>query len=199
MELTTLLLLAGLILLATYFARPVLDRVNLIRLLSSVPGPVGLPLIGNLLYLKVPPNRECLYSGHRITESLRNVTVRGEKVEKCKRGARLSTVCLSMYSITKNIYYSQMSYVAILLQPEPVSKVITLGNYSDYSPYLLSSFGLPLPPTSVHLTFSESRSYFAITIRQGLRENGTAFLTVLARTKVTNDCSRWENSEITLE
>jgi hypothetical protein len=24
-------------------------------------------------------------------------------------------------------------------------------------------------------------------------------LTVLARTKVTNDCSRWENSEITLE
>jgi hypothetical protein len=82
MELTTLLLLAGIILLATYFARPVLDRVNLIRRLSSVPGPVGLPLIGNLLYLKVPHNRECLYSGHNKTESLGNVTVRGEKDEK---------------------------------------------------------------------------------------------------------------------
>jgi hypothetical protein len=104
MELTTLLLLAVLILLATYFARPVLDRVNLIRRLSSVPGPVGLPLIGNLLYFMVPPNCECLYSGHKITESLGNVTLRGEKDEKSKRGARLSTVCLSMYSITGNIY-----------------------------------------------------------------------------------------------
>jgi hypothetical protein len=27
--------------------------------------------------------------------------------------------CLSMYSITENIYYSQLSSVAILLQPEP--------------------------------------------------------------------------------
>jgi hypothetical protein len=31
----------------------------------------------------------------------------------------LSTVCLSMYNITENIYYSQLSSVAILLQPEP--------------------------------------------------------------------------------
>jgi hypothetical protein len=134
MELTTLLLLAGLFLLATYFARPVLDRVNLIRRLSSVPGPLGLPLIGNLLYFMVPPNRACLYSGHKITESLGNVTVRGEKFEKCKRGSRLSTVCLSMYSITENIYCSQVSSVVILLQPEPVSHRITKGNYSVYSP-----------------------------------------------------------------
>jgi hypothetical protein len=63
MELTTV---AVLILLATYFARPVLNRVNLIWRLSSVPGPVGLPLIGNLLYFMVPPNRECVYSGHKI-------------------------------------------------------------------------------------------------------------------------------------
>jgi hypothetical protein len=88
MELTTLLLLAGLILLATYFARPVLDRVNLIRRLSSVPGPVGLPLIGNLLYFMVPPNRECLHSGHKITESLGNVTVRGEKKMERARAER---------------------------------------------------------------------------------------------------------------
>jgi hypothetical protein len=59
------------------------------------------------------------YSGHKITESLGNVTVRGEKDVKGKRGARLSTVCLSMYSITENIYYSQLSSVTILLQPEP--------------------------------------------------------------------------------
>jgi hypothetical protein len=62
MELPTLLFLAGIILLATYFTRPVLDRVNFIRRLSSVPGLVGLPLIGNLLYFMVPPNRERLYS-----------------------------------------------------------------------------------------------------------------------------------------
>jgi hypothetical protein len=59
------------------------------------------------------------YSGRKITESFGNVTVRGEKYGKSKRGARLSTVCLSMYSITENIYYSQLSSVAILLQPEP--------------------------------------------------------------------------------
>jgi hypothetical protein len=60
-----------------------------------------------------------MYSGHKITERLGNVTVRGEKDGKSKRGARLSTVCLSMYNITENIYYSQLSSVAILLQSEP--------------------------------------------------------------------------------
>jgi hypothetical protein len=56
------------------------------------------------------------YSGLQIIESLGNVTVRGEKDGKSKGGARLSTVCLSMY---ENIYYSQLSSVATLLQPEP--------------------------------------------------------------------------------
>jgi hypothetical protein len=60
-----------------------------------------------------------IYSGRKITESLGNVIVRGEKGGKSKREARLSTVCLSMYSVTENIYYSQLSSVAILLQPEP--------------------------------------------------------------------------------
>jgi hypothetical protein len=60
-----------------------------------------------------------LYSGRRIIESLGNVTVIEEKDGKSKRGERLSTVCLSMYSITENIYCSQLSSVAILLQPEP--------------------------------------------------------------------------------
>jgi hypothetical protein len=64
------------------------------------------------------------YSGRKITESLGNVTVRGGKDGNSKRGARLSTVCLSMYSKTENIYYSQLSSVAILLQPEPVSRRI---------------------------------------------------------------------------
>jgi hypothetical protein len=35
---------------------------------------------------------------------------------------------LSMYSITENIYYSQLSSVAVLLQPEPVSHRIVQGN-----------------------------------------------------------------------
>jgi hypothetical protein len=59
-----------------------------------------------------------MYSGRKITASLGNVTVRGEKDGKSKGGAQWPTVCLSMYSITENIYYSQLSSVAILLQPE---------------------------------------------------------------------------------
>jgi hypothetical protein len=47
-----------------------------------------------------------------------NVTVRGEKDGKGKAEARRRGVCLSMYSITENIYYSQLSSVSLLLQPE---------------------------------------------------------------------------------
>jgi hypothetical protein len=69
-----------------------------------------------------------LYSERKINERLGNVTVRRGKDGKSKMDARMSTVCLSMYSITENIYYSQLSSVAILLQPEPVSHRIIQGN-----------------------------------------------------------------------
>jgi hypothetical protein len=60
-----------------------------------------------------------IYSERKINGSLGNVTVRGGKRWKGQGGARWPTVCLSMYSITENIYYSQLSSVAMLLQPEP--------------------------------------------------------------------------------
>jgi hypothetical protein len=82
------------------------------------------------------------------------------------RGERDSTVCLSMYSITENIYYSQLSSVAILLLPEPVSHRIIQGNDCVFSPSVLSSFGLPQPPTRLVLTVSEARRYFASTIQK---------------------------------
>jgi hypothetical protein len=41
------------------------------------------------------------------------------KIDGKGKGERLSSACLSMYSITENIYYSQLPSVAILLQPEP--------------------------------------------------------------------------------
>jgi hypothetical protein len=63
------------------------------------------------------------YSGRKITESLVNVTVRGEKRWKEREGSAIVN-SLNMYSITENIYYSQLSSVAILLQPEPVSRRI---------------------------------------------------------------------------
>jgi hypothetical protein len=66
------------------------------------------------------------YSGRKITTSFGNVTVRGEKRWKGQGGSGLSTVCLSMYSITENIYCSQLS-VALILQPEPVSHRIIPG------------------------------------------------------------------------
>jgi hypothetical protein len=71
---------------------------------------------------------------------------------------------LSMYSITENIYYSQLSSVAILLQPEPVSHRIIQGKYWVLSPYVLSSCRLPLPPTCLLVTVNEARSYFASTV-----------------------------------
>jgi hypothetical protein len=83
----------------------------------------------------------------------------------------LSTVCLSMYSITENIYCSQLSSVAILLQPEPVSHSIIQGKDCVFSTSVLLSFGLPLPPTSLVLTASEARSYFASTITSHLKRN----------------------------
>jgi hypothetical protein len=101
------------------------------------------------------------YSGRKITERLGNVTVRGTKYGKSKGEGRLSTVCLSMYSITENIYYSQLSSVAILLQPEPVSHRIIQRKDWVLSSSVLSSFRLPLPPTCLLLTVNEDRSYFA--------------------------------------
>jgi hypothetical protein len=56
-----------------------------------------------------------IYSGRKITASFGNVTVRGEKDGKSKGEARCPTVYLSMYSVTENIYCSQLSSVAILL------------------------------------------------------------------------------------
>jgi hypothetical protein len=71
--------------------------------------------------------RAC-YSGRKITESLGNVTVRREKIWEEQGGSAMaSTVCVGMYSITENFYYSQLSSVAILLQPEPVSYRIIQG------------------------------------------------------------------------
>jgi hypothetical protein len=45
--------------------------------------------------------------------------LKGKEDVKSKGGAWWPTVCLSMYSITENIYYSQLSSVAILQQSEP--------------------------------------------------------------------------------
>jgi hypothetical protein len=45
-----------------------------------------------------------VYSGHKITASFGNVTVRGEKDGKGKGEARWRRVCLSMRSITENIF-----------------------------------------------------------------------------------------------
>jgi hypothetical protein len=69
-----------------------------------------------------------------------------------------------MYSITENIYYSQLSSVAILLQSEPVSHRVIQGKDWLLSPYVLSSCGLPLPPTCILVTDNEARSYFVSTI-----------------------------------
>jgi hypothetical protein len=52
------------------------------------------------------------YVGHKITALLETSQWEGKKDGKCKGGARRRRVCLSMYSITENIYCSQLSSVA---------------------------------------------------------------------------------------
>jgi hypothetical protein len=90
----------------------------------------------------------------------------GKEDGKGKGGAWWPTVCLSMYSITENIYYSQLSSVAILLQPDPncFTSYNTRKGLGSLSPNVLSSCGLPDPPTCLLLSVNEARSYFASTI-----------------------------------
>jgi hypothetical protein len=92
-----------------------------------------------------------------------------------------------MYSITENIYYSQLSSVAILLQPERVSHRIIQGKHWVLSPYVLSSCGLPLPPTCLLLTINETRSYFASTIDTDVSEEHTASIRRYAAQKISID------------
>jgi hypothetical protein len=67
---------------------------------------------------------------------------------------------LSMYSITENIYYSQLSSIAILLQSEPnCFTSYSTRNDCVLSPNVLSPCGLHLPPTCLLVTVDEVRSY----------------------------------------
>jgi hypothetical protein len=88
----------------------------------------------------------------------------GKTDGKSKRGARLSTVYLSMYSITGNIYCSQLSSVAILLQHEP--NCFTSYNTRKWLCFLsLCAIVFRSPPAS-HVSSSNGRwsSRFASTI-----------------------------------
>jgi hypothetical protein len=85
-----------------------------------------------------------------------------------------------MYSITEIIYYSQLSSVAILLQPEP--NCFTSYNTRKgwvLSPYVLSPCGLLLPSTCLLVTVNEARSYFAFTITSVLVVLGGLVVIVL--------------------
>jgi hypothetical protein len=65
-----------------------------------------------------------------------------------------------MYSITENIYYSQLSSVATFLQPEPViTSYSTRKGLGSLSPHVLSPCGLPLPLICLLVTVNEARSY----------------------------------------
>jgi hypothetical protein len=66
--------------------------------------------------------------------------------------------------ITENIYYSQLSSVTLLLQLElTISHRIIQGKNWVLSAYVLSSYGISLPPACLLLTVNEARIYFAST------------------------------------
>jgi hypothetical protein len=116
-------------------------------------GRLPLPATSTTSLQSLPANFR--YSGRKITDSERlgNVAVRWEKDGKSKRGAWLLRVCLSMYSITENIYCSQLSSVAILLKPEPVSHRIVQVNDCFLS---LCAIVLRSPPAS-HVSTSNGQ------------------------------------------
>jgi hypothetical protein len=87
-------------------------------------------------------------------------------MERARESAMANS--LSIYSITENIYYSQLSSVAILLQPEPVFTSYSTREDWVLYPNVLSPCGLPLPPTCLLVTVNEARSYFASTIQPDL-------------------------------
>jgi hypothetical protein len=79
-------------------------------------------------------------------------------------GERDCQQCLSMYSITENIYYSQLSSVAILLQLEP-NCFTSYNTRKGLCSVSLCAIILRSPPSShVSTSVSEARSYFASTI-----------------------------------
>jgi hypothetical protein len=99
---------------------------------------------------------------------------------------------LSMYSITENIYYSQLSSVAILLQPEPVSHRIIQGKDCVLSPYVLSPCGLPFHPTCLLVTVNEARGYFTSTILSAMMRHihGGIVDVATRHTAISDMCSR---------
>jgi hypothetical protein len=95
------------------------------------------------------------YSGRKITESLRNVTVRGEKRWKEKGGRTIASSLSDMYSITENIYYSQLSSFAILLQPEP-NCFTSYNTKKGLSSLFLCAIVFPSSPAS-HVSTSNGK------------------------------------------
>jgi hypothetical protein len=98
------------------------------------------------------------YSGRKITESLGNVTVRGEKWKGQGRNAMAKS--LGMNSLPENICCSQLSSIAIRLQPggncfTSYSTRKGLGSLFSYA-IALRSF---LPPTCLLVKVIEARSY----------------------------------------
>jgi hypothetical protein len=68
-----------------------------------------------------------------------------------------------MYSITENIYYSQLSSVAILLQPEP-NRFTSYNTRKGLCSLSLCAIVLRSPPPCYADTDNEARSYFAPTV-----------------------------------
>jgi hypothetical protein len=72
-----------------------------------------------------------------------------------RQGGSAIVNSLSMYSITENIYYSQLSSVAILLQPEP--NCFTTYNRRKWSCFLsLCAIVFRSPPAS-HVSTSNGQ------------------------------------------
>jgi hypothetical protein len=82
-----------------------------------------------------------------------------------EKGSRMAN-SLHMYSITENIYYSQLSSVTILLQPEHVFTSYSTRKNWVLSVNVLSPCGLLLPPTCLLVAAKEARSYFASTVHK---------------------------------
>jgi hypothetical protein len=110
----------------------------------------------------------------------------------------LSTVCLSMRSVTENIYCSQLSSVAILLQPEP--KCFTsYSTRKGLCSLSLCAIVLPSSPYSHLSTYNGQRSSQLFCVHYKNPVHTSKKTQHLATTKVSCQCSEGNNLSLLRE
>jgi hypothetical protein len=138
-------------------------------------------LCDSVTFCRLPPfPYHRTYSGRKITELGKRHSKRGKKMERAWGSTMAKS--LSMYSITENIYYSQLSSVTILLQPEPV--FTSYSTMKGLCSLCLCAFALRSSPPSHVSTCNGQRSSQLFCVHYTQSRSGRQLRLLLHRSKV---------------